>query len=277
MKAGTLKRAIVASFPALLPGAKSVLFKLFKGKELAHPTEVAGGRQRHRRRRRAQERRQVPEAGHRPRQRRGRAAVHRRHDGHPQGRHAHPCQRARELPAGCGLGTEPRAGTGAHAGGPAVLPRVRHDGGDELRARAGRRDRHHAALRARRRHGADHQDQADGDAGRADHVHRHAEPSQAHELRSVVAQVLPVGRRAAARRGQGEVREAHRLQGGRGLRPVRGQPQRHLQSDRRAGQGGLDRPAAARHHRVAARPRRSDQGGACWARRARSASRARRS
>ena len=39
MKAGTLKRAIVASFPALLPGAKSVLFKLFKGKELAHPSK----------------------------------------------------------------------------------------------------------------------------------------------------------------------------------------------------------------------------------------------
>jgi long-chain acyl-CoA synthetase len=37
MKAGTLKRAIVASFPGLLPGAKSVLFKLFKGKDLAHP------------------------------------------------------------------------------------------------------------------------------------------------------------------------------------------------------------------------------------------------
>ena len=37
MKAGTLKRSIVASFPALLPGAKSVLFKLFKGKDLAHP------------------------------------------------------------------------------------------------------------------------------------------------------------------------------------------------------------------------------------------------
>jgi long-chain acyl-CoA synthetase len=32
---GTLKRAIVASFPALLPGAKSVLFKLLKGRELA--------------------------------------------------------------------------------------------------------------------------------------------------------------------------------------------------------------------------------------------------
>ena len=37
MKAGTLKRSVVASFPALLPGAKSVLFKLFRGKELAHP------------------------------------------------------------------------------------------------------------------------------------------------------------------------------------------------------------------------------------------------
>lgn len=34
---GALKLAIVASFAALLPGAKSVLFKLFKGKELAHP------------------------------------------------------------------------------------------------------------------------------------------------------------------------------------------------------------------------------------------------
>ena len=41
MQAGTLKRAIVASFPALLPGAKSVLFKLFKGKDLAHPTKSA--------------------------------------------------------------------------------------------------------------------------------------------------------------------------------------------------------------------------------------------
>lgn len=34
IKSGTLKRAIVASFPALLPAPKSVLFKLFKSKEL---------------------------------------------------------------------------------------------------------------------------------------------------------------------------------------------------------------------------------------------------
>ena len=41
MAAGTLQRAIVASFPALLPPAKSVLFKLFRAKELAHPAKSA--------------------------------------------------------------------------------------------------------------------------------------------------------------------------------------------------------------------------------------------
>jgi long-chain acyl-CoA synthetase len=39
MKSGVLKQAVVASFPALLPGAKSVLYKLFKGKDLAHPAK----------------------------------------------------------------------------------------------------------------------------------------------------------------------------------------------------------------------------------------------
>ena len=38
IQAGTLQRAVVASFPGLLPGPKSVLFKLFKSKDLAHPT-----------------------------------------------------------------------------------------------------------------------------------------------------------------------------------------------------------------------------------------------
>lgn len=41
MAAGTLKRCVVASFQALLPPAKSVLFKLFKGKELARPDRSA--------------------------------------------------------------------------------------------------------------------------------------------------------------------------------------------------------------------------------------------
>ena len=39
MQAGTLPQAVVASFPALLPPAKSVLFKLFKGRDLAHPAK----------------------------------------------------------------------------------------------------------------------------------------------------------------------------------------------------------------------------------------------
>jgi len=37
LASGVLSRAIVASFPALLPSAKSVLFKLFKGRQLARP------------------------------------------------------------------------------------------------------------------------------------------------------------------------------------------------------------------------------------------------
>ena len=66
------------------------------------------------------------------------------------------------------------------------------------------------------------------------------------ELRSVVAEVLPLGRRAAAASTVKQtVRKLDRLQAGRGLRPVRGLAERHLQSARRTGQGGLDRPAAA--------------------------------
>lgn len=39
LQTGALPRAVVASFPALLPSAKSVLFKLFKGKELSRPQD----------------------------------------------------------------------------------------------------------------------------------------------------------------------------------------------------------------------------------------------
>ena len=277
MKAGTLKRSIVASFPSLLPGAKSVLFKLFKAKEMAHPNKSEVAKQHRVGRRRAQQRRQVPEGRDRPRQRCGGAAVHRRHHRHAQGRHAHPRQRRHQRPAGQGLGDQPEAGRRAGAGGAAVLPRVRHDRGDELRAGAGGRAHHHAALRARRRHEADRQDQADGDAGRADHVHRHAQSPQAQELRHVVAEVLPVGRCAAAGRRQAALREPDRLQAGRGLWAVRDLARRHLQPAGGSGEGRLDRPAAAGHHRLAARSGRPLARRCRWARRARSASRARRS
>lgn len=44
LEAGTLQRAIVASFPSLLPAAKGVLYRLLKGKDLAKPSgsKVAG-------------------------------------------------------------------------------------------------------------------------------------------------------------------------------------------------------------------------------------------
>ncbi len=41
LESGALKKAVVCAFPALLPGAKSVLFKLVKGKELARPAASA--------------------------------------------------------------------------------------------------------------------------------------------------------------------------------------------------------------------------------------------
>lgn len=41
LSAGALPRAAVLSFAALLPATKSVLFKLFRGKELAHPAKSA--------------------------------------------------------------------------------------------------------------------------------------------------------------------------------------------------------------------------------------------
>jgi long-chain acyl-CoA synthetase len=277
MKAGTLKRAIVASFPALLPGAKSVLFKLFKARSWRIRLKSPVAANVIRRRRRAQEQRQVREAGDRPCERRGRAAVHGRHDGTPKGAmltHANVhvnCQQGAAWAPNLVPGQERTLAAlpffhvfamtavmnfalaqGAEI---VIMPRFVLDDAMALITKT----------------------RPTVMPGVPDHVHRHAEPSQAHQLRSVVAQVLPVGGRAAPRRGEGEVREAHRLQGRGGLRPVRGEPQRHLQSDRRTGQGGLDRAAAPGHHRVAARPCRSDQGGACWARRAKSASRARRS
>jgi long-chain acyl-CoA synthetase len=39
VEAGTLEHVVVASFPALLPSAKSVLFRLLKSKDLAHPSK----------------------------------------------------------------------------------------------------------------------------------------------------------------------------------------------------------------------------------------------
>ncbi len=75
-------------------------------------------------------------------------------------------------------------------------------------------------------------------------------------------QVLPLGRRRAADRGEAALRGGHRLQGGRGLRPVGKLACRHLQSARWAGEARLHRHATARHRHLAPRPGRPHQGGA---------------
>ena len=159
MKAGTLKRAIVALVPGPAAGRQVGAVQALQGQgPRATPRSRRWRANIIARRRRAQERRQVPEAGHRPAERRRGAAIHRRHHRHAQGRHAHPRQRLHQLQQVAAWATDLEDGQGARAGGAAVLPRVRHDRGDELRRRQGRRDRHHAALRARRRHEAHRQD-----------------------------------------------------------------------------------------------------------------------
>ncbi len=130
------------------------------------------------------------------------AAVHRRDDGHAQGRHAHACQLLREYAAGGGVEPRPRERHRAGVRCPAVLPRLRADGGDECRHQPGGAYRHHAALLARRSAEADRPREADDHAVRSDAAQRHHEPPAHQELRSLVAEVLPVGRRRPSPGGE---------------------------------------------------------------------------
>ena len=67
MKAGTLKRGDRRLLPGPAAGRQVGALQALQGQGPRPPDEVAGGGQHHRRGRRAQERRQVPEAGHRSR------------------------------------------------------------------------------------------------------------------------------------------------------------------------------------------------------------------
>ena len=264
MEAGTLKRAIVASFPALLPAAKSVLFKLFKGKELAHPTQVAGGSQHRPRRRRACGRRQLSEA--RRSTPMNDVAVLQYTGGTtgtPKGRHAHACQRLDQLPAGRRLGDQPR-------------------GAGEERALAALPFFHVFAMTAvmnfALQEGAEIVIMPRFVLDDAMKLIDKTKPTVMPGVPTMFIAMLNHPKLASFDLSSlkycvsggaplpVDVKEkfetADGLQGGRGLRPLRGQPQRHLQSRRGAGESGLHRPAAARHHRVAARPCRPGQGGA---------------
>ena len=207
-------------------------------------------------------------------QRRRRAAIYRRHHRHPEGAmltHANisiNCQQSAAWAVNLERGQE-RALAALPFFHVFAMTAVMNFAVSE-----GCRAHHHAALRARRCHEADRQEQADGHAGGTDHVHGHPEPPAAQELRSLLAQILRLGWRAPAGRTEAKVRATDGLQSRGRLRPDRSLPQRHLQSGRGACEGGLDRPATARHHRLAARPCRPQQGGRRSAKRAKFASKA---
>ncbi len=192
---GVLKGAVVCSFTALLPPTKAVLFRLLKSRELGR---VASSPQRSRIRLRVGTCRgwNLRARGRRSPQRYRRASVHRWHHRHPQGGHAHARQRLHQRCPGDVLGTELVYGEEKVLGVLPFLPRVRHDRGDELRHRQGCRDRHHAALRARRCAEPHQSHQAVDHARRADPLQRHHEPPEDQILRSIELALLPVGRAA---------------------------------------------------------------------------------
>ena len=134
LMSGCLARAIVAPFPALLPATKGALFRLFRSKQLARPlaspaatkvvleAEIMAGDGR-------------PEKVAIDPMNDVAVLQYTGHDGHAEGRHAHPRQRLRERAAGCGDLAKPGTGRGTGARGLAILPRLRADGGDEPRHR----------------------------------------------------------------------------------------------------------------------------------------------
>ena len=127
IKAGALPRAIVASFSAQLPATKSVLFSLFKSRDLARPDKSAVA---------AKFKRDADVMGN---------------AGTYQKVHVDAANdiAVLQLPTGRRLGRQSCARPGALAGGPSLLSRLCHDGGHELCRVGGCRAYHHAALRAR--------------------------------------------------------------------------------------------------------------------------------
>ena len=120
-------------------------------------------------------------------------------------------------------------------------------GGHERRHRRRLRDHPVAALPPRPAPEGDPPGAGDGDAGRADHVLGDQRLAAARAVRPLEPALLHLGRRAAARAVQDDLRAPDRLRAGRGLRPHRGGPGLHAQPVRRRAPAGLGRPAAARH------------------------------
>jgi len=187
------------------------------------------------------------------------AAVHRRHDRCAQGRDADPRQPLGGMPAVLGDGRRhaagARRGPGTHSCGAAAVSHLRAVGQHAARhpLRCGSR----AARALRPRNGAQ------GDRGeedlqlsrRADDVRRAARASGGRQIRPAFAQVLRLGRRAAAAGTRPALRAADRLPPERRLGDDGNFAHRNVHAGARPAQAGIMRHPASGHHDPDARPR----------------------
>ena len=146
LEAGCLKRAVVASFPALLPIAKATLFRLFRSKELARPLASPA------REKIVLEAEVMAGDGHPEK-----VVVDPMNDvavlqytggttGTPKGAMLSHANMLRERPAGCLRRTGPRGRCRARVRRIALLPCVRVDCCHEPSDRTRGRDHHNAAV-----------------------------------------------------------------------------------------------------------------------------------
>ena len=213
--------------------------------------------------------------------RRGGAAIHRRHDGRGQGRDAAASHDRRQPARLRGVDAARSEAQAAHRPDhhrlrAAALSRLRlhhlrpaghaHRRAQHPHSQSARHEGHDRGARQ-----VPHQHLS----GREHAVQRARQPARLRQARFLRPGHLQRRRHGGAGGRRQEVARHHRLPDRRGLWPQRDLGRRHLQSHRLGGLHRHDRPAAAQ--RRDQDPRRPGQGGARWARPARSPSRARRS
>ena len=156
LRRGALDKAVVASFPALLPALKSVGFKLLQRTKLADPSSsLAANKIVTERELLANDGRCETPRDHARRDRR--APIYRRDDGNAQRSDAHSRQYLDQRQSGEALAAAGRPGGRQHPRHPSAVPRLRHDHGDEFRHRQRHGDDSRAEIRADRHAEADRQ------------------------------------------------------------------------------------------------------------------------
>ena len=217
LASGTLERAIVASFSSLLPTIKSFLFRAMRSSDIA---DVTGSPQRAKIVLQtdllANDGKPVPVTID-PATDIAVLAIHRRHHGHAQGRHAHPRQPASQRRADQRHRHRPQGRARDHHVHHPAVPCLRHDGDHELRHEAGDADRPCAEVRARRGGQTHERGEAHRAAGHPDAVQRAQQLQRHAQGRPVLAGLERFGRRGPAGGGEEDLRGADRIEARRGL------------------------------------------------------------